>query len=78
MFHQVCAITGWSAVQINLLYQTASDQCFQTIINGAERDRRNVLLCTQKDLRRGRMIRLLHQHAQYLLALFGEPDTAGR
>jgi hypothetical protein len=36
-----------------------------------------MFLCAQKNLRGSRMIRPLRQHAQYLLALFGEPDTAG-
>jgi hypothetical protein len=37
-----------------------------------------MLLGAQKHLRRGRMIQLLHQHAQDLLTLPGEADAAGR
>jgi hypothetical protein len=37
-----------------------------------------MLLGAQKDLGCGRMIRLLHEHAQDLLTLPGEPDPAGR
>jgi hypothetical protein len=78
MFHEVGAVSGWSPVEIHLFHQAGRNQSFQTIVNGTQRDGGNMFLRSQEDFRGSRMVRLLHQHAQDLLTLFREPDTASR
>jgi hypothetical protein len=78
VFHEVGAKSSGSPIQIHLFDQAARNQSFQAIINGAQRDRGNMFLRSQEDFRGSRVVRLLHEHAQDLLALFREADTASR
>jgi len=77
MIKQVSTVARRGAIEVNLLDERAFDQCFQTVVNGGQRNGWHMLFRTHKYLNRSGMVTLLEKDSEYFLTLPSQPDTAG-
>ena len=59
---------------MDLFYHAALGQRFQTVIYRGQRDRRHVLFCPEEHFGSGRVIALMPEHREDILALPGQSD----
>ena len=74
MLEQVCAIACRRPVQVYLFHDAGLNESLEAVVNGCQGDRCHMSFGSKEHLCRGRVISLLEQNAQDLLALFCQSD----